>query len=243
MTKLIPVVILLALSLPICMAQGGPPVITDDPGTPGNNHWEINTAFVTTVLPHEAEFQSPFFDFNYGAGDHVQLKFQIPVDLLNGNTGVGNPQIGAKIRFVDESKYGVSISTYPQFTFPGRAISVQQNLASPGWQMFLPIEISKTVGKFQLDGEAGYNIQQQAPNEIWLGTVEAYELTDRIELLAELHEIEAQHFAESVPVFDLGTRIKFSNRMSLLFAAGRSLPRKSSQEQKFFSFLGIQFRL
>jgi hypothetical protein len=25
-------------------AQGGPPMITDDPGTPGNGQWEINVA-------------------------------------------------------------------------------------------------------------------------------------------------------------------------------------------------------
>ena len=27
-------------------AQGGPPFITDDPGTPGNQHWEVNLGWI-----------------------------------------------------------------------------------------------------------------------------------------------------------------------------------------------------
>src|SRR6266849_7689835 len=47
-SKLLFLVILPALSLGLteraAFAQGGPPMLTDDPGTPGNRHWEINTA-------------------------------------------------------------------------------------------------------------------------------------------------------------------------------------------------------
>ena len=233
--------ILFVIGLPICLAQGGPPVITDDPETPGANHWEINTAVVSTVFSHTTEYQSPFLDFNYGAGERVQLKFQVPFNLVSGDIGVGNPQAGVKIRFLDESKRGISFSTYPQFTFGGAASAVQQNLASPGWQMFLPIEMSKTFGKFQLDGEAGYNLQQQFPNEVWFGVVGAYEPSERVQLLAEIHEIEAHRFAESEPVFDLGARVKLTKLAALLFTAGRSLPGTSGEVQKFFSFLGMQF--
>jgi hypothetical protein len=32
-------------------AQGGPPFITDDPGTPGNKHWEINLGWIADHSP------------------------------------------------------------------------------------------------------------------------------------------------------------------------------------------------
>ena len=32
-------------------AQGGPPFITDDPGTPGNHHWEINFGWIANHNP------------------------------------------------------------------------------------------------------------------------------------------------------------------------------------------------
>jgi hypothetical protein len=36
---------LLLLLTPLsAFAQGGPPMVTDDPGTPGDGHWEINIA-------------------------------------------------------------------------------------------------------------------------------------------------------------------------------------------------------
>jgi hypothetical protein len=233
--------ILFVICMPLCFAQGGPPVITDDPETPGTNHWEINTAFVSTVLSHPTEYQVPFLDFNYGAGERVQLKFQVPFNFVSSHFGMGNPQVGMKIRFLDESKRGFSFSTYPQFTFGGTASAVQQDLASPGWQMFLPVEASKIFGTFQVDGEIGSNMQQQSPNEIWLDIVGAYEPTERIKLLAEVHEIEARRFNENEPVFDLGTRLKLTKLTTLLFTAGRSLPGTSGEVQKFFSFLGIQF--
>jgi hypothetical protein len=30
-------------------AQGGPPMITDDPGTPGNGKWENNFAIIFSI--------------------------------------------------------------------------------------------------------------------------------------------------------------------------------------------------
>jgi len=32
--------------VPWSFAQGGPPMLTDDPGTPGSGAWEINFAYV-----------------------------------------------------------------------------------------------------------------------------------------------------------------------------------------------------
>ena len=43
--KLILLVFFFCVFLPLrVLAQGGPPLITDDPGTPGDGHWEINIA-------------------------------------------------------------------------------------------------------------------------------------------------------------------------------------------------------
>ena len=37
--------LLVLLFVPLDLfAQGGPPLVTDDPGTPGNGNWEINAA-------------------------------------------------------------------------------------------------------------------------------------------------------------------------------------------------------
>ena len=68
MRKLFPLLLLLApaLAAPLARAQGGPPFITDDPGTPGNKHWEINFGWTADHNPANAYYETPDIDMNYG---------------------------------------------------------------------------------------------------------------------------------------------------------------------------------
>ena len=77
-------------------AQGGPPLLTDDPGTPGNRNWEINIASTHFRSPGEREIEAPLLDINYGLGDRIQLKYELPYlfDSDEGaryRTAVGTP--------------------------------------------------------------------------------------------------------------------------------------------------------
>ena len=74
------------LSLPFFLnvaayAQGGPPFRTDDPETPGNRHWEINFGWIGDRNPEAGAYQVPDFDINYGLGDRIQLKYEIPIAI------------------------------------------------------------------------------------------------------------------------------------------------------------------
>ncbi len=62
-------------------AQGGPPFRTDDPETPGNRHWEINFGFIGDRNPAAGAYQVPDFDINYGLGDRIQLKYELPIAI------------------------------------------------------------------------------------------------------------------------------------------------------------------
>jgi len=62
-------------------AQGGPPFITDDPAPPGNHHWEINFGWIGDRNPAAGAYQVPDFDNNYGLGDRIQLKYEIPIAI------------------------------------------------------------------------------------------------------------------------------------------------------------------
>ena len=109
----------LALLIPalaaIAHAQAGPPFRTDDPETPGNKHWEINFGWVGDRNAAAGAYQVPDFDINYGLGDRIQLKYELPIAIeeirpLNatfeypaqqGNVlgGLGNSLMGVKWRF------------------------------------------------------------------------------------------------------------------------------------------------
>ena len=98
-------------------AQGGPPFRTDDPDTPGNRHWEINVGFIGDRNPGTGAYQVPDLDINYGLGDRLQLKYELPLALeetrplpaapaesATGGTvigGLGESLLGIKWRFFE----------------------------------------------------------------------------------------------------------------------------------------------
>src|SRR2546423_3971502 len=105
-----------ALTIALCVsttheiaAQGGPPMITDDPGTPGNGHWENNLAIAFERTSNEVAFDAPAIDLNYGWGDHIQVTLQTALATLVRDdhgpiSGLGGNEAALKWRFVDEEK-------------------------------------------------------------------------------------------------------------------------------------------
>src|SRR2546425_12967779 len=86
-------------------AQGGPPLVTDDPETPGNGHWEINLAATGAHTSGQWDIAAPDVDINYGWGEHVQLKLDVPWLFVHETdqpwkSGLGAPDLGVKWRFV-----------------------------------------------------------------------------------------------------------------------------------------------
>src|SRR5262245_48129453 len=69
---------------PPALPQGGPPMLTDDPGTPGPGAWEINVAYLEQRTRDEQQLRSfPHIDVNYGLGERIQLKYETGWSYLN----------------------------------------------------------------------------------------------------------------------------------------------------------------
>ncbi len=104
----------------IARAQGGPPFRTDDPETPGNKHWEINFGWIGDRNPEAGSYQVPDFDFNYGLGDRIQLKYELPIAIEEtrpqsaspGNSAVTGQVIGG----LGESLLGIKWRFYERHT-------------------------------------------------------------------------------------------------------------------------------
>ncbi|PYS80606.1 MAG: hypothetical protein DMF70_10550, partial [Acidobacteria bacterium] len=98
------------------MAQGGPPLLTDDPETPGNRHWEINVAWTLSQKQNARLFAIPLIDINYGLGERIQLKAEVPWLVLQDRqrgtqSGIGSTNVGVKWRFLDKDRHGFAMST------------------------------------------------------------------------------------------------------------------------------------
>jgi len=239
------VALISALTLP-ALAQGGPPFIGDDPGTPGDGNWEINVATYTERHPTERIYNAPILDMNYGLGNRIQLKYQVPylVDGEDGEptrTGLGKSLAGVKWRFYDSDEQKLEISTYPQLEFNNPTASLDRGLVDYGTRFYLPIELTKKVGSFEVNPEIGYWFASNKGAAWAAGLIVLREVSKRMELAGELYNTANTDGSNHWNTLDAGGRYKLGEHFVLLFMAGRSLTKPSIGQPQFVGYLGMQF--
>ncbi|MFP6901919.1 MAG: hypothetical protein VCA36_13310 [Opitutales bacterium] len=138
----------------------GPPLLTDDPDIPGDDKLEINLATALDKRGSDWELETPMMDINYGWGERVQLKYEVPgifQDKAGSDKyGLGNPKTGMKWRFLDEDRHSIALSVYPQFEFnnPGSS-SADRGLMDRGSEYLLPLQMAHSIGPAWTYLEAG----------------------------------------------------------------------------------------
>jgi hypothetical protein len=236
------------LSPTVAHGQGGPPLITDDPGTVEKGHWEVNVALTAERTEEERAFEAPLLDINYGLTERLQLKYEAaflvvdePGDEPRGT--ISNSLVGVKWRFLDEDRHGVAMSFDPQVEFnnPGMKQS-DRELAGDGTQVLLPIEISRTFGRLSLGAEVGYNFIEFEGDEWKYGLAAGYALTDRLQLLAEVAGVVDDDFHRTTPILNAGFRLELRDDLTLLFAAGRGLRSSLAEDDpSLLVYAGLSF--
>ena len=226
-------------------ANAGPPLLTDDPDTPGPNGWEINIAVTSEKVGDEWGFETPLLDINYGVGERIQLKYEVPLILVDPadrgtRAGPGNSKIGVKWRFLDEEKAWLDVSTYPQFEFNHGSSSVDRGLAEDGWSVLLPIELAHKFGPLTIYSEVGYSLNERRSNEWLCGIAAEYEISERLSVMGELYGAADYRFRDDKLVSNLGLRWKYNKQISLLMAVGRSVKTSGQGEPDFSSYAALQ---
>jgi Putative MetA-pathway of phenol degradation len=229
----------------VALGQGGPPLQTDDPGTPGNRNWEINVGFTADRESTANSYETPILDLNYGLGDRIQLKFEIPYLLQSTNTtpvqsGLGNSLLGVKWRFYENKKYGWDISTYPQLEWNNPTSSLRRGFVAGAPNFLLPLEVTKKLGPITMDGEVGYWFNSYASNGRILGLAVGHQQTTKLELLGEVYNQVQVRGTERETTFDFGGRYEFHHGLLLLFMAGRSFHGPASGQAQLIGYLGLQ---
>ena len=225
------------------LAQGGPPLVTDDPDTPGDGHWEVNLAAIGTRTPGRWEVAAPDADINYGWGEHIQLKADVPWVYAHDTgsewkSGLGAPVLGVKWRFLDREDSGFSMSTYPQYEWTWLQSSVTRGITSDEKQFLLPVEVSTIAGSFSLDAEFGRNFVRDGTNQWIAGGIVAHACGADVECLAEIHEVLEPQGARTL--LNLGVHWKLAEDATLLAAAGHELATTLADRQQVLLYLGVQ---
>src|SRR5262245_45180942 len=139
-----------------------PPLDVDDPGTPGCNTLEANVIFNGEFARRSKSLEVPLLDLNFGIGDNLQLKYEVPFiwnsedeeddeeeggRVTTRTTGFGNSEIGVKWMFLEDAERSLEAAFYPQVEFESSSHAVErEGLADEGTVLALPLLVSKKLG-------------------------------------------------------------------------------------------------
>ncbi len=127
-----------------------PPLDVDDPGTPGCNKWEINVLVNSDITKDEKDWNLPLLDMNYGIGENLQLKYEVPFvnkqTEENSVSAAGSSKLGLKIKFFDDEASKLQLAFYPQYEFSNRSAE-EKGVETKGTTTILPLLLSKKIGE------------------------------------------------------------------------------------------------
>lgn len=243
MIKFLYILLLLNISTALLHAQsGGPPMITDDPGTPDKGAWEINFSFNTDLKTVEKEFEAPLLDINFGFNERTQLKLEFPYlfssTVPNGYQGrFGNVTLGIKYRFFDEDKFGFALSIYPQ-------ISIATGTNEKNEYLF-PLQIEKSFGKVVFGMDVRYAYIVDDDDFFQNGFLLGYDVSERLKMMGEfVYWANTHKFNNANGVLNIGMKYQISNVFSFMTSMGTGLFSQDSNSRIIFiSFVGLQINI
>ena len=252
----------------LVLAQGGPPFLSDDPDTPGNKHWEINMGFSGERSPFGGSYETPNMDVNYGVGNRIQLKYEVPLsieemrsDASHVAAGLGNSLLGVKYRFYEhhskthvrdgEREIKFSASIYPQLLLNNPTRSVARGIVEPAPQMLLPAEVSTKYRWIRISGEVGYWFKSKNLPNSWIrGIVAGHEFKKDTELYLELYDQQDVRRLTGTPnlresTLGIGGRVPIvrAQWLRLMGMAGHGLvtATPANGQPSWIAYVGIQF--
>jgi hypothetical protein len=204
----------------------GPPFVTDDPEPVALHHLEVYIA--SQIVQNELELQGtiPHLEVNFGTLPETQFHIIVPyefskADRGRANTGLGDVELGIKFRFLKEHQWLPQVGTFPHVLVPAGDSSV--GLGTGRTQIFVPIWLQKSFGRFETYGGGGYWMSPGYTNyNFWsFGWTLQYNVVDALSAGAEIFRNTGGGQAETG--FDAGIIINVSSLHHILLSAGTDI--------------------
>jgi hypothetical protein len=225
------------------------PFIIDSPEPTAYRHYELylySTLDKNNVAVEEPQLNSPAMEFNLGVLRNLHVHISVPFawslpPAANSANGIGDIEVGAKYRFIQETNTQPQVAIYPVVELPSG--SAVENLGNGKMWMKVPIWFQKNWGKWKMTGGAGYALnsaiyqQVQMRNFPYGGWILQKEIGERLIFGGELYSQGAVSKVLSRPftILSFGGYYNFSKDFSLLFSVGNSV----LGEQHLHSYLGL----
>lgn len=217
--------------LPVALAgfgvvHAGPPYVSDDPEPTDRGHYEIYL-YTEGVSAHSGVSGDSGIDFNYGAGDDLQLTAVVPVEYerpedARSVTGVGNIELAAKYRFLHKADTGWDVAVFPRVLLP----SASERVGDKHVSLFLPLWVERDWDEWSTFGGAGcaLNHGRESRNFCLAGWALAHQFTPQLQLGAELvHQGADTRDARAFTRIGFGLHYDLNENYHLLMSAGPGL--------------------
>jgi hypothetical protein len=207
----------------------GPPYATDDPQPVDFRHWELYLSLTREADPGVRSGDLPHVEANYGAAPELQLHMIVPLSYSRPSNapsewGLGDIELGAKYRFVEETEDRPQIGTFPLVELPSG--DATRGLGSGHVRAYLPIWLQKSFGKWTTYGGGGYWVNPGEANRNWwfAGWQAQVQLTPSFAPGAEIYyQSPTEEGGSSEVRFDIGFVLDFGEHHHVLFSAGRAI--------------------
>ncbi len=224
-------------------------MITDDPGTPGDKHWEINIGWTDEKTPGSTLVGIPLLDANYGIGDRIELNYEaswneLQVPGASTTSGLSDTLLGVKWRFYDAGESGLQVSMFPQYSFldPG-SHSDRRGTAGSASTFLMPFEVQRDFGIVSVNAEVGHAFSADPDERGWsYGLCIGRNVTKHWEIDAEVHLNSSDRVQETETTVNLGTRYDLSDNLTLMLALGKDTGNSRGPRISLLSYVGVQAR-
>jgi len=223
------VLVTLWICLAATCAHAGPPFFTDDPDPVPFRHYEFYTFSTLDRAFDSYGAAVPAFEFNPGAAPNLQLHVVVPMALLIPNqgpttSGVGDVELGAKYRLIQEKGARPQIGIFPMLELPTG--NNQRGLGNGQLWAKLPIWVQKNWGPWTSYGGGGYiiNHAQGMRDHAFFGWQVQREICKKFTLGAEWFRPGRESVTTgNSHIVNVGGIYNFTQNFSLLFSAGHSV--------------------
>ena len=173
-----------------------------------------------------------------GTAPNLQLHMIVPAASVYPSRvyGIGDVEVGAKYRFVQEGKYRPQIAVFPLLELPtgtGRS-----GLGNGRLWARLPLWVQKSYGPWTTYGGGGYQINHAAgmKNSLFSGGLVQRHLNKRLTIGTEVFYQQPQAVGIRQTTFvDGGGYYNFRDNFSLLFMLGHTV----AGERSTVGYLGL----
>ena len=213
-------------------AVAGPPFQTDDPQPIDFRNYEFYTFAASDGTAAETDIVTPGFEFNWGALPNVHLHMIVPAaGILPADEprafGLGDIELGIKLRFVQEGKHRPMLGTFTMFEIPTGNAAKGLGLGKTWYKV--PLWAQKSFGPWTTYGGGGVTLVN-APgyrDYPFAGWLLQRDLGKKVTLGAEVFyhgpEGPATPLSRPATLVDVGGYYKFRDPgFQLLFCYGHS---------------------